>query len=69
VSNHAKLACNPGITAQVVWRLTLLLWQRFLTLWGHVPHRVGVPISFGDTDEKTHHAVEMGYYPFSQPGS
>ena len=47
-----KLACNPGITAQAVWRLHLLLRQRFLTLWGHVPRRVGVPISFGDISMK-----------------
>ena len=48
-----KLACNPGITAQAVWRLHLLLRQRSLTLWGRVPRRVGVPNLFGDTNEKT----------------
>ena len=68
-SLDVKLACNPGIIAQAVWRLLLLLRQQSLTLWGHVPRRVGVPDLFGDTDEKAYHAVEMDYYPFSRPGS
>ena len=47
-----KLACNPGIITSVMWRLPLLLRQRLLTLWGHVPRRVGVPDLFGDISMK-----------------
>ena len=34
-----------------------------LTRWGHDPRRVGVPVSFGDTDEKTYNIVEMDCCP------
>ncbi|WP_454993149.1 hypothetical protein [Cardiobacterium hominis] len=37
MSNHAKLVCNPGITAQAVWRLLQLLQQQHLNPQGKHP--------------------------------